>query len=72
MGEIIYEAVWHRGAAVMWRGSTVRSVMAGSGADGETWSRGYTCQWKHTCSQTTRLLRSCLRDLDAHLYCLVL
>lgn len=46
--------------------------MAGSGADGETWSCGYACQWKHTCSRTTHLLRSCLRDLDARLYCLAL
>lgn len=40
MGEITEEAAWHRGAAVTWRGSAVRSVMVGSGADGETWSRG--------------------------------
>ena len=72
MGEIIEEAVWHRGAAVMWRGSAVRSVIAGSGADGETWLHGYTCRWKHTCSRTTHLLRSCRQDLDAHPYCLVL
>lgn len=40
-----------------------------SGADGEP---GVHMPMERTCSRMTRLRRSCLRDLDARLYCLVL